>query len=900
MIPLKLQLKNFLSYGQAVQTINFEPYQLICLSGKNGHGKSALLDALSWLVWGQARKVGGAARADETLIRLGQSHMFVLGEFLSNGIVYKIRREITLQNSKTVTVLDFAVVDSTTGVLRNLTDKTIRATQEKIINTLGFDFDTFSNSVFLRQGQSHEFSKKTPKERKDILASILGLQRFEQIKQQALEALKKFTQEQESCLQHKKIILESLAQKPQILTDYQEVISLITTKQAHQQIRENQKKALIHHIHEQKEKIYKLKTIQQKQRELLEHQRTTQEVYSKQVARWREQQYKLFHAQHLDLNQEALILEKITQFEQVKQKQLELQNSLGHVQLHRQKQLFQLQEEHHQRLRAQENKHADHQRIITDMNSDLLREQAYAASLGFKIEEQRQQLTLLQEKTSALEQLKSSLDQAQQQKELRQKNTHRVNMHTQRLEQKLKDLEHKQTMCTQVTAYCLLCEQSLSDTHQKTLLVKFEQENKLIDHQQKRLKLLQEKLQRLAKDHESTLDKLQHALIEHQQAQASALIIKENSDKLAHEQSIAHEKITKLTSQLPPLTMQLSTISTQLEALKITRFEHDPKMQEYHKHALEIQQQLQELSYDQEHLACLYQQKKALEQYKETQRQLEYIRLQSPDIRKAIQETATQLRALKNLLTFYAQEIAQLTHVEHEASKLEQQEYAITQELQNLNQELNNYLIKKGALEQQLRTIELAEIRLRDREQELERLSQEIRDYQLIAQAVSKDGIPALLIEQALPELEHEANYLLARLTDNQTQLTIESLRDLKSGATRETLDIKISDSLGIRSYDLFSGGEAFRIDLALRIALSKLLARRSGTALQTLIIDEGFGSQDEEGLSRIMDALYKIQDDFAKIIIVSHLPIMKDQFPTHFVIHKTPTGSTVQVMLQG
>src|ERR1700733_1268729 len=72
-IPLNLQIKNFLSYGSELQTINFEPYNLICLSGKNGHGKSALLDAMAWAIWGQARKVLGAAKADQGLLRLGQT-----------------------------------------------------------------------------------------------------------------------------------------------------------------------------------------------------------------------------------------------------------------------------------------------------------------------------------------------------------------------------------------------------------------------------------------------------------------------------------------------------------------------------------------------------------------------------------------------------------------------------------------------------------------------------------------------------------------------------------------------------------------------------------------------------------------------------------------------------------
>src|SRR5947209_12315412 len=93
MIPVKLQIKNFLSYGSQVQTINFEPYQLICLSGKNGHGKSALLDAITWALWGQARKVMGAAKADQGLLRLGQTQMLVIFDFEFNGIMYRIRRE---------------------------------------------------------------------------------------------------------------------------------------------------------------------------------------------------------------------------------------------------------------------------------------------------------------------------------------------------------------------------------------------------------------------------------------------------------------------------------------------------------------------------------------------------------------------------------------------------------------------------------------------------------------------------------------------------------------------------------------------------------------------------------------------------------------------------------------
>ncbi len=187
MVPLKLSLKNFLSYGQTTQHVDFEPHNLICLSGKNGHGKSALLDAITWVLWGYARKANTNARADENLVRLGQTQMMVSLEFMCNDALYRVRRELNITSAKTQTALDFGIIDPQTRQIRGLTDKTIRATQEKIIATLGLDYESFINSVFLRQGHSNEFSKKSPKERKEILTSILGISQFELIKKKALE-----------------------------------------------------------------------------------------------------------------------------------------------------------------------------------------------------------------------------------------------------------------------------------------------------------------------------------------------------------------------------------------------------------------------------------------------------------------------------------------------------------------------------------------------------------------------------------------------------------------------------------------------------------------------------------------------------------------------------------------
>ena len=172
--------------------------------------------------------------------------------------------------------------------------------------------------------------------------------------------------------------------------------------------------------------------------------------------------------------------------------------------------------------------------------------------------------------------------------------------------------------------------------------------------------------------------------------------------------------------------------------------------------------------------------------------------------------------------------------------------------------------------------------------------------YSELQKAFGKKGIQALIIAETTPQIEIETNEILSRLTGNQIHITIDSLRTKKDGDTEETLDIKISDDLGERPYDLYSGGEAFRTDFALHIALSKVLASRSGAQLRTLFIDEGFGTQDQHGIDQIIETIQAIRDDFDKIIVVTHLPELKEVFPVQIEVEKHPeVGSTFELVMR-
>ncbi len=201
-----------------------------------------------------------------------------------------------------------------------------------------------------------------------------------------------------------------------------------------------------------------------------------------------------------------------------------------------------------------------------------------------------------------------------------------------------------------------------------------------------------------------------------------------------------------------------------------------------------------------------------------------------------------------------------------------------------------------GRIKGILQRISERELRAKESEELLSRASKEESIYRELARAFGKSGIQAWLIEMALPEIENEANKLLGRMTDNRMHVKIETQRETRRGSTAETLDIKIADELGTRNYEMYSGGEAFRIDFAIRIALSRILARRAGAPLPTLIIDEGFGTQDSTGLEKLKEAITSIQDDFEKIIVVTHIEELRDAFPTRIDVVKTADGSTIEV----
>src|SRR3989344_2135303 len=179
MIPTKLKLSNFTSYTEKSPELDFTKFKLAAISGLNGAGKSSLLDAVTWCVWGVSR----AGDSSDDLVHLGTESMQVEFSFELDGNTYTVKRRRVKKGGGS-TALELW------SNLHNLTEGTIKATQEKITQTLHLTFETFTNSSYLRQGHADEFTTKGPTDRKRILTEILGLDHYDILEEKAKQKSK--------------------------------------------------------------------------------------------------------------------------------------------------------------------------------------------------------------------------------------------------------------------------------------------------------------------------------------------------------------------------------------------------------------------------------------------------------------------------------------------------------------------------------------------------------------------------------------------------------------------------------------------------------------------------------------------------------------------------------------
>jgi len=853
MIPIHLRISGFLSYLDPVE-LDFTDFDLACISGHNGAGKSSLLDAITWSLFGEAR----GKSSDVINLSLEVKSAEVVFTFKHEQNVYRIQR--TLPRGKS-TVLEFQVQNN--GRWRALTEKTTRDTQARIEQTLRLDYETFVNASFFLQGKADQFTQQNASKRKEVLSNILGLEVWEEYKNRTAErrkAIEKDVDEIDGRVSEINIELTEEAMRKNRLSELQKSLKqLSAAREAQESILETIKKSAAL-LDEQRKLTSTLLTALQRSGMALAS--LEARLADKQADR----------ASYANLVDRAKEIEATYQEWQKARKELEELDKVA----------VQFREHEKDRAPLLERIAAEKARLEEERRSLLMEAEAVAnqqsAVIDLKREVAQTEQALRETEVKIVERTETENQRnaaRERQAALKVENdTLKVDMN--QLKERIEALKSAEG------ATCPLCGQELSEEHRKSTLQQLEAEGK-------------QKGDLFRANQAETTELNQH--ITDYEAQIKRFASAQN-DRV---------KFASEVSQLTERIEHLQELAKDWETTGKKRLKEVEKVLDGSKYAAEEQKQLAKLDKE---LARLGYDASAHDEARGRESELrtieeDHVNLKSAQgVSKQIENEIANLEEERRKRQAEVEEqqkqfesaAAALRAAEEQSPNLDEAE----RELFRLREEENKIRSEVGGAQQRVDILKTQRARKADFEKERIELQRKVAQHKTLERAFGKDGVPALLIEQALPEIEDKANELLDKLTDSRMFIefvTQESYRDEKRKDLRETLEIKIKDGAGARDYEMYSGGEAFRVNFAIRLALSEILAQRKGARLQTLVIDEGFGSQDALGRQRLIEAINLVRNDFAKILVITHLDELKDAFPTRIEVEKTERGSTLKVI---
>ncbi len=163
-----------------------------------------------------------------------------------------------------------------------------------------------------------------------------------------------------------------------------------------------------------------------------------------------------------------------------------------------------------------------------------------------------------------------------------------------------------------------------------------------------------------------------------------------------------------------------------------------------------------------------------------------------------------------------------------------------------------------------------------------------LRTYNQMASDLRSDKFQAYLLQEAFTELVRGASARLLTLTSERYSLLY---RD-------DNIVVVDNDNAGeTRISDTLSGGETFLTSLSLALELSNQVQRAAGAVnLDSLFIDEGFGTLDPDTLAIVAEALQNLRVGGRMVGIITHIPELRDEFPQRIIVTKHQGYSTVEV----
>jgi len=926
--PTRLELQGFTSFRQRCE-VNFSSLDLFAITGPTGAGKSSLLDAMTYALYGWTTRLG---KSGNELISQGSVGMHVILEFRAATDVYRVFRGI--KSGTTKGRLEKQAADSSWVPITS----SLRQLEDEIKRIVGLDFEGFTKAVILPQGKFDELLRGDAANRKKVLSELLSLGIYKRMMQRANEQARDLNNQAswaESQIDNA-ATEEAKSEREQSLKDLQErqsaqekLIALLEKAQPIVEELERHRAQLLNHQSE-------LAGAELESGEIEEQLRTQQAKVAEKTSSLKKLTSEISKLGY-DSDEHLRLLEVIpharrkaeidSQLSALKSQQSDLEAEVKN-------QSSVLKQAEAAFIGAADVRKSDEETLEAAKQSVAALVARHGSpeslrSLLLELEgllgQEKEHESLL----SAVESLRkelltrdSILPDLLAQRENAEAQVTGADLHLEHLRAKHRAVELRQELHT--GEKCPVCEQLVNSVPAVFQPENLEQAKRALKEAKQSVQQAEAQLSRRSAAFDLLPEKIS---FQSRALEAVAISISSVREKA---KAVLHAGLDpKSTHQIEQIAVSIENAQTDLAKLDKKSNKSRGKEVEYQRafdaarHQCELcQQQLngvvsqvtgleQERTQKEERLRgsnALTALEQMLEQQEVTKKKAEELERQRKELQTIVENSQRDVIALTASLTAVTKRLKRAKEASAESAK---KAVAAARKLQK---DASSLQLSEGKemddLARQLRAAnkELQEIRLEAEKQrlQLEDLVNKLnKNEQVREQSKQLQRSAAVYHDLAtLLNLGNFQQYLLGasfKLLAREGSRYFEALTDARYSFRTDGDEFLVEDHSNAderRSVSTLSGGESFLASLSLALALAQsifeLSGERGAVALESLFLDEGFSTLDAETLSKVADALPALQRKDRLIGVITHVEALADQLPARIEIVKTATGSQI------
>ncbi|GEM48983.1 AAA family ATPase [Deinococcus cellulosilyticus] len=911
MKPLKLTLQNFTCFREATE-VDFTELSLYAIQGPTGSGKSSLLDAICFALYGETPRLG--AKGLDALISQGAQSMAVRFEFEVGDERFEVVRSKGRKASESETRLAKYQNGKPITAVEGNKKKDIQSEIEKVV---GLSFDSFTRAILLPQGQFDRFLKGNSREKQELLGRLIGLDRFTRMQKVASEK-SRTARTQHDLIQHRlemefaEVTPERIQEQDQVLQD--------TLQQLQEQ---EQHLRVLTEALAQQEELARLHA---------EHNRHLKELQTLQAQKIQMEQLgrRVQAAQAVSgvlglIRQSRTLQEKAqlarTQYAKLEQDHVRVQGTLQQAEqgfARAQEQTAQIPGFDQQILHLQEaqTQFARLKQLGGDLKLKSLQVLPWSEEAFFQARSMVELKAQLETEARQIQQEKTRLTQQKQQilKEQQDLNNRRKDLELlvpkgkearaeyDRLRAEL-ETSRVQHQAMHLKAHlkvgepCPVCEQKVSrlpgtavgnvqaleqqvkaaEKHLEEIKEAYQTEKTSLQTLASRIQQAQEyftereaALQELETQHQQ---KHQGLTTEHPQEQLQALLaglvqtILEKSGgedperrirQLQQEKQRIQQELQSSQRALGQAQTQHATLTAQLNSQKSQLAERE---QEHQEASSTLKEALFALSMTEQEAL---QHAMTAEELQKAREAMEHWRTQMARVEVQLSDLQERMAGREYLPEQHQQQKAQHAQLETSIKALSVRMGQLQTQITHLQErlELKRNLLREAAAHQKT-----------------------FNTWDALARNLQLDRFPKFLLEEVEEQLLLGAGTLLGDISDGRYAL------HLQDGEYVVSDHWNAGETRPIRT---LSGGETFLASLSLAIALSDYLA--GNKLLGALFLDEGFGTLDPQALDAVARALEKLQISGRMVGVITHVSALAARLPARMLVEKRMTGSSVRI----